>query len=211
MIQLDPNGELVTVSKDKNIIIWTKNNNSFKSFQILEGHKEPIYCICKMLDGKFATGSDDASIKLWKPKKSESNSSNNVLNKYISYQTLAKHKGRVRCIILLRNGNLCSGSEDQIIKIWQEIKGYYECIFSTIAHHNAVMCLAELKDGLIISGSKDKTLRVWEPSGKAYMKKEVLRKHNHMINTLVELDGGYVASAGGDGVIIIWKSGTMTD
>lgn len=202
MTQLD-NKNLISVSKDQNIIIWTPNNLSFKIIQTIEGHNDSIYAICKINDEKFITGGADNAIKVWSKKEKN--------GKYINTQTMTKHKSEVRCVISLSNGNIFSGSNDGTIKVWIEKNGLYECSFSTVGHHNSVTCLAECSNGQLISGSKDKTIRIWEPYSKGYIKKEVLRKHNNIVSSIIVLDGGYVASAGGDGVIIIWKNGYMTD
>ena len=65
LIQLK-NGNLVTASKDKNIIIWEKNNDYFIQKQILEEHVRSVNCIVELNNGNIASAGADNIIILWK-------------------------------------------------------------------------------------------------------------------------------------------------
>ena len=53
--------------------------------------------------------------------------------------TLVGHEGAVRCVAVLANGNVCSGSYDKSIKIWtragqciQTLRGKHNLVFSAL-------------------------------------------------------------------------------
>ena len=61
-------------------------------------------------------------------------------------------------IIKLKNGNLCSGSADFYVKIWDWKNGV--CLSSIKAHENWVKCLCQFDDDILLSGSDDRTINL---------------------------------------------------
>jgi WD40 repeat protein len=70
-----------------------------------------------------------------------------------------KDNTSIRCIAILSDGRIVSGSDDCTLKIWNLQTGKCDIIFR--GHVGMVMCTAALSDGRIISGSTDKTLKIW--------------------------------------------------
>lgn len=198
IIQLE-NEQIISAGKDASIIVWNKNDRTFKNNQVLAEHQGVIYALCK-IEGGFASGAEDKAVKIWAPMQSSA-------DKYKCSQSIVKHKGKVRALLYLKDKKLVSAGDDGTLKFYQKNKGQYEMVQDILGHRGDITCLIELKCGYVVSCSKDRTIRIWEKQGgSAYSKKEVLRKHNQTVNSLVELNESYFASAGGDGVIIIWKN-----
>ena len=85
---------------------------------------------------------------------------------YIKFQDLKKtltwqpyHSSGVWCLILLRNGQLASGSRDKTIKIWNIESA--ECVQTLQGHSKLVMRLQQLESGELISCSSDTTIKIW--------------------------------------------------
>ena len=213
IIELD-NNLLVTGARDGFIIIWESIGKIIKKYQQLEVCKEGVYSLCKLNDGKFASGGADGIIKLFKL----DSLSQEGKNYYFCYQTLNHNEQKIRCLVLLNNNNLCSGDDEGNLAVFKKIDDEnYELFWSQKIEDEIITCLAGLRQGYIISGSFNQKnmnqtfLRVWEPTGNGYERKETIRKHYKTIKSVIELDWGNIVSAGDDGVIIIWKSGVLVD
>ena len=57
---------MATCSKDKNIIIWEKKENSFIQKQILKEHNRVVNCIVELKNGNIASAGGDNNIIIWK-------------------------------------------------------------------------------------------------------------------------------------------------
>ena len=73
-------------------------------------------------------------------------------------ETLGGHTHVISCLTVFPNGDLCSGSYDETIKIWRDGK----CIYTLVGHNGWINCLAIGNDGNLYSGSIDKTIKVWK-------------------------------------------------
>lgn len=73
---------------------------------------------------------------------------------------LRGHKGFVRSVIELQNGNLASCSDDGIVCVW-DMKTL-TCVRSFEAHQDWIWIMAQLDDSRLVTASGDNTLRVWD-------------------------------------------------
>lgn len=73
--------------------------------------------------------------------------------------TLTGHSDFVRCVGLLPDGKLVSGSSDQTVRVWDITEG--RCVHTLAGHVDTVWALA-LPNGRIASASLDGTVRVWD-------------------------------------------------
>eukprot|EP00042_Codosiga_hollandica_P017337 m.47280 g.47280 ORF g.47280 m.47280 type:complete len:665 (+) comp47531_c0_seq3:54-2048(+) len=168
---------------------WTRGRCSVRTFA---GHAEGVSCI--QFDAtKIASGSTDATIKVWSLK----------TNAPWSVMTLRGHSGAVRCLSM--NGNqVVSGSHDATIKIWDLTfaaswsKG--SCRSTITGHSDSVRCL-QVDETKIVSGSYDCSLRVWDiKTGQCLA---VMRGHRAAVLSLY-FDEDRVVSAGMDMEIRVW-------
>ena len=143
---------LVSSSWDGSITVY---NSSYESqFQIKNSHgSNEVYSLCVLREGELVS-SAYKEIKIW-----EIN-----YDYYELIHTLTDHTDLVTKVIELKNGNLCSCSDDKTIKIWDN-KSYYECIKTLEGHTDNIQSVIELND-FIISASDDETLRIWNQSVK---------------------------------------------
>ena len=79
----------------------------------LRGHTDWINCITLLPDGRFVSGSDDRTLKIWDPSKEPGAQ---------CVATLRGHTGGINCITLLPDGRFVSGSDDGTLKIWDPSK-----------------------------------------------------------------------------------------
>ena len=99
------NKTILSGSDDKKIKIW---NMKLDLLGELKGHKHSVRTLCKIDDNFFASGSFDNKIKIWD------------FNEKKCVKTLEGHSSNVICIINY-DGKLISCSNDQTIKVWEEI------------------------------------------------------------------------------------------
>ena len=74
-------------------------------------------------------------------------------------KTLTGHFNSVLALVVLKNGDLASGSFDGMINIWNTQT--YELKTKLAAHSNWVCALLVLKNGYLVSGSGDKTILIY--------------------------------------------------
>ena len=72
---------------------------------------------------------------------------------------LEGHTIWVKCLVVLPNNQLASGSRDNTIRIWDVYNGKQINILK--GHTHNVMCLVVLPNNQLASGSSDKTIRIW--------------------------------------------------
>ena len=210
--ELQENGYVLCLLEfEKNIILAGTSNNNISlwnidsednSRNVLSGHKLKVNSLVKCNNEFFASCSDDQTIIIW-----------DYYNKK-KIRNIHAHSDLVLCLILLKNGNLCSGGADFLIKFWNWNNG--EFLYQYSGHKDCVKCLYQLKDETLLSGSKDLTIKIWtindngnnndndNDNDNDNHNHNTLYGHEHQINTLCPIDDNYVASGSGDGTIKIW-------
>ena len=92
----------------------------------------------------------------------------------------------MRSLVFLLDGRLASGSDDQIIRIWNCMTG--ECSAVLSGHQSAVNTMTLLADGRLVSGSGglggDNSIRLWNPDS-LYCNHHVLFVADAAITALV--------------------------
>ena len=82
--------------------------------------------------------------------------------------TLTGHSDGVKCVAVLADGRLATGSYDKTVKVWKESSpgsGVWS-VEATLTrqrggHSSHVCCVAVLPDGRLATGSGDDTVKVW--------------------------------------------------
>jgi WD40 repeat protein len=116
--------------------------------------------------------------------------------------TLEGHSGDVRCVAVLPDGRVMSGSRDMTLRVWDASSGACERVLE--GHSGGVLCVALLRDGRFVSGSEDKTLRVWDAlSG---VRERMLVGHANDVLCVAVLPDGRVVSGSADETLRVWDA-----
>ena len=129
---------------------------------------------------------------------------------FAATQTLCGHTDYIRCVTVLADGSLLSGSSDSTLKRWTlgADGGFAEA--QTLRERAEVNCVAQLADGCLVSGSDDKTLKVWARAGEVvemWSVVQTLSGHTRTVMCVVPLDDGRIVSGSWDGTLIVWMRG----
>ncbi|KAJ3359679.1 protein with putative role during mitosis, partial [Kappamyces sp. JEL0680] len=147
---------------------------------------------------RLASGSDDASIKIWD------------LETGAFEKTLKGHTRAVTALAFDRSGgHLLSSSADLSIKVWDCVNGW-ACVRTLHGHDNTISGLCALPSHLgFVSVSRDETIRVWDlETGSC---KNTLAGHSDWIRCVAaSSDGQWMATCGNDMTIVVWNTSTWT-
>ena len=133
---------------DENGLVKKHQLNNGDLVQLFQAHEKGINQIISSSDGKkFATASDDKTLKVWNSKTGE------------LLHTLEGHKGSILSLAFSKDGNfLYSGGKDKLIKWWNLSSGTE--ISSFKAHGSDVTDLIALEDNRILSVGKDRKIKI---------------------------------------------------
>jgi WD40 repeat protein len=184
MISL-PNSCIVSASPGTINISYLYNN-------ILITKKERLavgrICLALLQDGNIVSDSlYDDTIKIW-----------DTQSDYKCINTLSGHTNSITSLLVLKNGNIVSGSNDKCMKIWE--CNTYQCIKTIEEHSKSVVSLINLIDGFYASGSIDNTFKVWNANSECVN----TVKEDYPVYSLLLLPGDNIAS-GSYKTIKIWK------
>lgn len=156
----------------------------------LTGHEDSVCKVIQLKDGRIATCSKDATIKVWSIHSGE------------CIITFTGHTDPVWSLTQLEDGRLASGSEDKTIKIWN--LATEECEFTLTGHREEVNCVIEMPDGRLLSSSIDKSIMIWDLQEKCWT--ESLGDEDCYVFGLTVLFDGRIASGHSDGAIRVWNA-----
>lgn len=165
---------------------WKYGRCSVRAFR---GHTNGVMCL-QFEDNILATGSYDATIKIWDTETGE------------ELRTLRGHESGIRCL-QFDDTKLISGSMDRSLKVWNWRTG--ECISTYTGHRGGVIGL-HFGDTILASGSVDKTVKIWNFEDKSTC---LLRGHTDWVNAVrVDTASRTVFSASDDCTIRLWDLDT---
>ncbi|CAL5970990.1 Pentapeptide_repeats-containing protein [Hexamita inflata] len=179
---------VITLSKNNKFICTGAEDGTINIWEILDKHNlKHIYCI----QGYYTND--------------ESKLTNKNAQKYT--QNTNGHKQRITSLCFSSNNKyICSGSQDQSIKLWSldsHTDGGYMWTFEQHQDQVSSLCFSQ-KDKYIISGSWDKTIKLWDIA----LKKCILTLNGH-VDTITSIcisdDGQYIYSGSNDNSIKVWK------
>jgi F-box/WD-40 domain protein MET30 len=161
---------------------WKYGRHTLKT---LKGHSNGVMCL-EMHDNILATGSYDATIKIWD------------LDTVKEIRTLEGHTSGVRCLQFDR-AQLISGGMDHTIKMWNWRTG--ECLRTLTGPTNDVLSV-NFQSRYLACGGKDNMVRVWNIQDRVTF---VLRGHKDFVNC-VRLDepSRTLFSAADDCTVRLW-------
>ncbi|EFA76678.1 hypothetical protein PPL_09428 [Heterostelium album PN500] len=145
-----PNGNIVTASADKKIIVWQRDQTNpekveYKSLNVLTKHTDCVRGLALIPDFGFVSCGNDGLIAVW-----------TFSGELIGEMT--GHSGFVYNVAVVPNFGYVSCSEDRSVKIW---KSDDNSCHQTIAHPSGVWCVATLANGDIVTGCADGVARVF--------------------------------------------------
>ncbi|CDO95187.1 unnamed protein product [Kluyveromyces dobzhanskii CBS 2104] len=147
--QISPNGELIAISQDTNILIFDVLSSTIT--KLTTTHMGCINCLCWSPDSKcIASGSEDFTIEI-----------THVL--YGRIRRLMGHTAPVISICYNSRGNiLCSSSVDESIKEWHVLSG--TALKTMSAHSDPVVSIdiPKYDSSVLSSGSYDGLIRIFD-------------------------------------------------
>ncbi|KKA17661.1 E3 ubiquitin ligase complex SCF subunit sconB [Rasamsonia emersonii CBS 393.64] len=161
------------------------------SIKVFKGHTNGVMCL-QFEDNILATGSYDATIKIWDTDTGE------------ELRTLRGHESGIRCL-QFDDTKLISGSIDRSLKVWNWRTG--ECLSTYTGHMGGVIGL-HFDSTLLVSGSTDRTVKIWNFEDKSTF---VLRGHTDWVNAVrLDTPSRTVFSASDDCTAKLWDLDTKT-
>ncbi|KAI9846417.1 MAG: hypothetical protein M1837_004008 [Sclerophora amabilis] len=159
------------------------------STKIFRGHTNGVMCL-QFDDNILATGSYDATIKIWDVESGE------------ELRTLKGHESGIRAL-QFDDTKLISGSMDRSLKVWNWRTG--ECLSTYTGHTGGVIGL-HFDSNILASGSIDKTVKIWNFQDKSTF---LLRGHTDWVNAVkVDSTSKTVFSASDDCTVRLWDLNT---
>ena len=128
------------------------NLNPFKNnFKTLSNHKDIIFHLDKLNDGRLISCSRDCILNIYKK------------NSYELQLSIKEHSIAIASFTELNNGKLITCSGDKTMKIIKLIGDNGYKIEQTLKEHNGGVCkIIEIKENELISVSYDKTMKIWK-------------------------------------------------
>ena len=111
---------------------------------------------------------------------------------------LAEHTNRVRCVCIMPDGRIVSGSRDCTLIVWAPDGSFLR---ELEGHDDYVWCVAALSDDRVASGSKDRTILIWDVNTGREL--SAIRS-NGAVRCLAVLPGGNLIHNGAFGELNLW-------
>jgi WD40 repeat protein len=145
-------GLLASGSADKTILLWNVTSGEIEKKLVLSTTQFPptiqIYSLAELPDKTLASCNNlpNIEIRLW-----------NVTSGQ-QVRKLYGHEFPSKALVVLRDGRLASGSEDETIRIWDTSTG--QSLITLTGQNSPITSLAVLPNGHLASGS-DEGIRIW--------------------------------------------------
>ncbi|KAI5289464.1 hypothetical protein KEM54_003817 [Ascosphaera aggregata] len=159
--------------------------------RVYKGHTNAVMCLqfCDVAN-VLATGSYDATIKIWNLETGE------------EMRTLRGHTAGIRCL-QFDERKLISGSLDRCIKVWNWRTG--DCISTFTGHQGGVLSL-HFDSTILLSGSMDSTVKIWNFEDRSVRN---LKGHTDWVNSVrVDTPSRTVFTASDDLTAKLWDLDT---
>jgi WD40 repeat protein len=199
---LDVRGNrLLSASFDNTVRLW--NLDTGECIKTLNEHTDHVTGV-RFLDAegtKAASCSFDQTVKIWD------------LTEGKCLHTLHGHVDLVRCLAVVDEDTIVTGSEDRTMKVWNVKTG--DCLQTLTGHVKGVNSVQVIRvcghDGggvvRIVSASDDKTIKLWDLQTGQYLR--TMQGHKARINALqVVFNGRLVVSGSDDDTIKFWDMET---
>ncbi|RMZ91515.1 hypothetical protein DV736_g1240, partial [Chaetothyriales sp. CBS 134916] len=165
--------------------VGTNWKNGRCSIKVLKGHTNGVMAL-QILDHILATGSYDATIKIWDLDTGE------------EIRTLTGHTMGIRCL-QFDEQKLISGSLDKTIKVWNWRTG--ECKATYHGHSDGIISL-HFNGNILASGAADNTVRLWNFSDRSSF---CMKGHTDWVNSVrVDTASRTLVTASDDCTVKLW-------
>uniref|UniRef100_T1JH13 Uncharacterized protein n=1 Tax=Strigamia maritima TaxID=126957 RepID=T1JH13_STRMM len=114
---------------------------------------------------------------------------------------LREHQGPINCIGTSEdNSLLCTGSDDQMTRMWSTKTAKVECIGLLQGHSSYITCCT-ISDTFVITGSEDSTIRKWSMTNLECV--HIYRGHKSCVNRVIST-GEFIFSSSYDATAKAW-------
>eukprot|EP00290_Baffinella_frigidus_P008213 CAMPEP_0180122658 /NCGR_PEP_ID=MMETSP0986-20121125/3691_1 /TAXON_ID=697907 /ORGANISM="non described non described, Strain CCMP2293" /LENGTH=774 /DNA_ID=CAMNT_0022061857 /DNA_START=102 /DNA_END=2422 /DNA_ORIENTATION=+ len=199
-LALTPSGQLVSVSWDKTVRVWDLSTRQCTA--VLAGHEAAVWDVLCLEDGSVLTASADKTVKRWRGAVCEHTYKGHTdcvralaLVSGIGFLStgndgviilwdlaggqllkLTGHDSFVYSLAVLPTGEIVSGSEDKMCKVWRDGK----CVAS-IAHAGSVWGVTALPNGDIATACSDCVARVFSRVPERFAEADTLQAYEGML------------------------------
>lgn len=188
------NGDLVSSSSDKKVLMWKKEAGTSQIKQILkfQHHVSALISVNRQ-DIKFALSDlENNELVFYEIEFVEND------EKAEQKQIIKAHSDGVSALALLDNF-LVSASWDGTIRIFNKDFTIRKNITS---YKFKITSLISLKNGYFAAGYRDGLVIIWNKEGNEIRK---LKEHKYLITSMILLENGFLATCSVDGKIIMWN------
>ena len=184
-IDIFQSGNIISVSRDTSIIIWDNKLNILT--KIKNAHNNYINDVKVINENNFITCSYQ-SIKIWVK----------INDQWKCNQLIENaHNSIIFKILYNSNNKIISCSEDETIKIWEEINNNYQLV--TTLSNKGCICSILINENILIS-SGDNTI-IWDFQN--YIIKKKFEIECYSSNALQKIDNDRIIIGGGNDEFLI--------
>jgi len=198
-IEFSPDEKYLAIPKYKNETdVGLIDLETYQVYHILSGHTDWVTCVDFSPDGTtVATGSDDATVRIWK----------RIGSSFMFHQQMNAHGASIANLCFSQNSKLLAVCGKNIIRIYQKEYDQFLPYQTITSQARFVNGLAFHPDNKILAvGTYDGTVLVYKDNGKQFVLHQSLSAHNKMVHSIdYTSDGQYMATGSWDSQICLWK------
>ena len=149
-------------------------------------HERTVLGLAATTDGRIVTASEDRTLKILDAADGSCRA------------ILAEHTNRVRCVCIMPDGRIVSGSRDKLLIVWAPDGSLLRTLEG---HQDFVWCVAALSEDRVASGARDGRIRIFDVNTGFQI---LVFTPSSTVRCLAALpDGTLIADAGG-GRLVRW-------
>ena len=198
-IEFSPDEKYLAIPKYKSETdVGLIDLDNFQVYHILSGHSDWVTCIDFSADGEsVATGSDDASVRIWKK----------IGQSFMIHQQISNHGANIANLCFSQNAEFLAVCGKNIIRIYHKVYNQYQPYQTITSDARFVNGLAFHPNNKNLTiGTYNGSVLVYQNNGKQFELYQQLNDHSKMVHSIdFTSDGQYMATGSWDSRICIWK------